>query len=46
LVPAYICGDFYAADLIGLDAAGLADLFGRLIWGDSLADAEAVIHIP
>jgi hypothetical protein len=45
-VPAYMCGDFFGADLVGLDAAGLADLFARLIFGDDLADANRVIHIP
>jgi head decoration protein D len=42
--PAYMKGDFFGADLVGLDAAGLADLFGRLIWGDTIADPNAVIH--
>lgn len=45
-VPAYISGDFYDADLTGLDAAGLADMMGRIILGDDLADANAVVHIP
>lgn len=45
-VPAYICGDFYDADLTGLDANGLADMYGRIILGDDLSDANAVVHIP
>jgi hypothetical protein len=45
-VPAYIKGDFFGADLTGLDAAGLADFFARLIFGDDLSDANRVIHIP
>lgn len=45
-VPAYISGDFADADLTGLDANGLADLQGRIIYGDDLADANAVVHIP
>lgn len=44
--PAYISGDFFAADLTGMDANGLADLKGSVIYGDNLADANAVIHIP
>ena len=44
-VPAYITGDFLVSELTGLDAAGLADLFGRLVFGDALNDANAVIHI-
>ena len=42
--PAYYLGDFNVADLTGLDAAGVADL-GRLIFGDDVADAGAVLHI-
>jgi len=42
---AFISGDFKAADLTGLDANGQADLRGSLVYGDNLADAEAVIHI-
>lgn len=45
-VPAYICGDFYDADLTGLDANGLADLQGRIVLGDDLDDANALVHIP
>jgi len=45
-VPAYINGDFNDADLVGLDAAGLTNLGGRLIFGDDLNDAGAVVHIP
>jgi hypothetical protein len=45
-VPAYMCGDFYDADLTGLDANGLADLQGRIIFGDDLSDANAIVHIP
>lgn len=43
--PIYVSGDFFVADLIGLDAAGLADLQGHLIYGDDLNDANAMIHI-
>ncbi len=43
---AYISGDFAVADLVGLDANGLADMKGSLIYGDTLADTtKAVIHI-
>lgn len=42
---AYINGDFAVADLTGLDANGLADMQGFLLFGDDLADANAVIHI-
>ena len=45
-VPAYMCGDFFGADLVGLDAPGIADLFARFIFGDDIADANRVIHIP
>ncbi len=45
-VPAYISGDFFIADLTGIDANGLADLKGRVIHGDSVADTTyGVIHI-
>lgn len=44
--PAYIKGDFYDADLTGLDANGLADLQGRIVFGDDLSDAGAIVHIP
>jgi len=44
--PAYITGDFNDADLTGLDAAGLTNLGGRLIFGDDLSDPNAVVHIP
>jgi hypothetical protein len=44
-VPAYISGNFRVADLTGLDANGLADFNGQLVFGDDLADANAVIHI-
>lgn len=44
-VPAYISGDFLVGDLTGLDANGLAELQGRIIYGDDLNDAEAVVHI-
>lgn len=44
--PAYVSGNFRVADLTGIDANGLADLKGSLIYGDTLADtANAVIHI-
>lgn len=43
-VPAFYSGVFANADLTGLDANGLADLQGNLIFGDSLADANAVIR--
>lgn len=42
--PAYISGAFNVADLTGLDAAGVADL-GRLIFGDDVADANAVLQM-
>lgn len=42
--PIYISGAFNVADLTGLDAAGLADL-GRLIFGDDVADAGAVLQM-
>jgi hypothetical protein len=45
-VPAYINGDFFDADLVGLDANGLTNLGGRIIFGDDLNDANAVVHIP
>lgn len=45
-VPAYITGLFADADLTGLDANGLADLQGRIILGDDLSDANAVVYIP
>jgi len=44
--PAYISGDFADADLTGLDANGLADMQGRIIFGDDLSDANAIVHIP
>ena len=44
-VPAFVSGVFAVADLTGIDANGLADLQGNLIFGDSLADtANAVIR--
>lgn len=45
-VPAYDRGDFLVADLVGLDAAAIADLKARLIYGDNVADAGAVVRIP
>jgi hypothetical protein len=45
-VPAFVSGYFKVSDLVGLDAAALADLKARLIFGDNLADAEAVVYIP
>jgi hypothetical protein len=45
-VPAYITGDFFGTDLTGLDAPGMADFFARFIFGDDIADANRVIHIP
>lgn len=44
--PIYVAGEFLVADLTGLDANGLADMQGRIIYGDDLADANAVIRIP
>lgn len=44
--PAYMSGDFFDADLIGFDTDALNDLNARLIFGDDLADANAIIHIP
>jgi hypothetical protein len=43
--PIYVSGDFNVADLTGLDANGLADLGGHLIYGDDLADANAMVRI-
>jgi head decoration protein D len=43
--PAYISGNFRAADLVGLDAAAVTDFAARLIYGDTIADPNAVIHI-
>lgn len=43
--PIYINGDFFVADLTGLDANGLADMKGFLVYGDDLNDANAMIHI-
>lgn len=44
--PIYVSGDFLVAELTGLDAAGIVDLHGRLIYGDDTSDANAMIHIP
>lgn len=41
--PVYTQGEFAVADLSGLDALGLADLQGRLIYGDSLADTTKAV---
>jgi len=43
--PIYVQGDFFGADLTGFDAAAMADLNGHLIYGDDLADANAMVHI-
>ena len=43
--PIYVSGDFFVADLTGLDANGLADMQGWLVYGDDLNDANAMIHI-
>lgn len=43
--PIYISGDFFVADLTGIDANGLADMKGFLVFGDDLNDANAMIHI-
>lgn len=43
--PIYISGDFFVADLTGLDANGLADMKGWIVYGDDLNDANAMIHI-
>lgn len=43
--PIYVSGDFNVADLTGLDAAAVVDFGARLIYGDDLADANAMIHI-
>lgn len=45
-VPAYDRGDFLVADLTGFDAAAIADLKARLVYGDTVADAGAVVRIP
>lgn len=45
-VPAYISGIFHIGDLTGLDAAGLADMNGNLVFGDSATDTTlGVIRI-
>lgn len=44
-VPAYSSGNFKVADLAGLDAAAVTDFGARLLYGDDLADPNAVIHI-
>lgn len=44
--PIYVSGDFMCSELTGLDANGIADLRGRLIYGDDKDDANAMIHIP
>jgi hypothetical protein len=33
-IPVFIAGYFFTADLTGVDAAGVADLGGHLVWGD------------
>lgn len=33
-IPIFIAGYFFTADLTGVDAAGVADLGGHLVWGD------------
>jgi head decoration protein D len=43
---AYFRGDFYTADLTGLDAAALTDLGARVLLGDTIADPNAIVHIP
>lgn len=43
--PIYVCGDFLVAELTGLDANGLADMKGWIVYGDDLNDANAMIHI-
>lgn len=43
--PIYVSGDFFVADLTGLDANGLADMKGWIVYGDDLNDANAMIHI-
>lgn len=44
--PIYVSGDFFVADLTGLDANGLADVKGWIVYGDDLTDtANAMIHI-
>src|SRR5262245_41579487 len=45
-VPAYISGDFFGTDLTGLDAAGLTNLGGHLIFGTDFTDVNRVVHIP
>lgn len=40
----YVAGPFFTADLVGLDANGVADL-GRLINAPTIATAGAIIHI-
>ncbi len=44
-VPAYDRGDFFVADLTGLDADALADLQARLVYGDDVSDTGAIVHI-
>jgi hypothetical protein len=33
-IPIFISGWFFTADLTGVDAAGVADMGGHLVWGD------------
>jgi hypothetical protein len=33
-IPVFIGGYFFTADLTGVDAAGVADMGGHLVWGD------------
>jgi hypothetical protein len=44
----YTSGDFLGSELVGLDAAGLTDLGGKVIAGNpaALNGATTVIHIP
>lgn len=43
-IPVFIGGYFFTADLTGIDANGLADMQGRLLWGD-LTTGEIVIPV-
>lgn len=33
-IPVFIAGYFFSADVTGVDAAGVADMGGHLVWGD------------
>lgn len=33
-IPVYVAGYFRTADITGIDTAGIADMGGRIVWGD------------